>query len=153
MEDAEGDTCLRLNASWRRLSCGRRSLPLLLSWEPAGGWRWSCRRQRGVLSCCGRHRSRPLRATHGAACQPKVNRRVKVDIKVDNIGDEVRQPCSASTYGCQEGVRPQTRPRKTERAQKLLPVLTVLEVRGYSLQMPLTRGRTLVLTFRTNLAA
>ena len=37
MEDAEGDTCLRLNASWRRLSCGRRSLPLLLSWEPAGG--------------------------------------------------------------------------------------------------------------------
>jgi hypothetical protein len=26
---------LRLNASWRRLSCGRTSLPLPLSWEPA----------------------------------------------------------------------------------------------------------------------
>jgi hypothetical protein len=31
-----GGNLLRLNASWRRLSCGRTSLPLPLSWEPAG---------------------------------------------------------------------------------------------------------------------
>jgi hypothetical protein len=34
-EDAGGGTRLRLNASWRRLSCGGTRLKLPWSWEPA----------------------------------------------------------------------------------------------------------------------
>ena len=54
-----GNLTLRLNASWRRLSCGRTSLPLPLSWEPslraeAAGLRPpaqpSCRLR--LLCCC-----------------------------------------------------------------------------------------------------